>query len=842
MTDASDGKRDFFISYNRADQTWAEWVGWQLEAAGYKVFIQAWDFRPGHNFVLEMHQAAMCAERTLLVLSPNFLASPFTQPEWAAAFAEDPTGKKRQVLPVRIAECDPKGLLGPIVYIDLVGREESEAKDVLLRGVELKRAKPLVSPAFPGAGASVGRPTAAIAKPARFPGALPPIWNLPHLRNPHFTGRDELLETLHRTLIKGPTALTALSGMGGIGKTQVALEYAYRHHTEFDLVWWLRAEEPTTLLTDYAALAGELKLPEAEERELAAVAQVVRRTLEERARWLLVFDNAHDGNDLRDLLPRGGGGRVLITSRNPSWDRVTALEVPLLVRASSVTFLQKRTKQADESTAAALAAELGDLPLALEQAAAFIVRRPMPLADYLTAFRAQREELWKREKPPQDYPDTVRTTWTLAAARLKQEEPGAIALLNLGAFLAPEAIPRWLLAEHCDALPPPLSEAAANSLRWDDFIEVLRSYSLVAVDGGTLTFHRLVQAATRDSLPADDRRHWAEVAVRLVNAALPRPPEEHTNWPAVGTLLPHALAAASAAERLEADLETAAIVLNQIAVYHKARAAWAEAEPLYQRAIAIGEKTLGREHPNLAAFLNNLAELYRATGRYPEAEPLYQRAIAIGEKTLGPEHPNLAAGLNNLAELYRVTGRYAEAEPLYQRAIAIGEKTLGPEHPDLATWLNNLATLYQDTGRYAYAGAELLFKRVLAIRKKTRGPEHPDVATGLNNLAGLYQASGRFDAAEPLLKRALAIDEKALGPEHPDLAIDLNNLAGLYQATGRFDAAEPLFQRAIAILEKALPPEHPNLKQGRENYAHLLDQLGRPAEAAALRGQAEAAR
>jgi hypothetical protein len=206
--------------------------------------------------------------------------------------------------------------------------------------------------------------------------------------------------------------------MGGIGKTQLALEYTYRHHTEFDLVWWLRAEKPTrsaevdpvsgtptTLLADYAALAGELRLPEAEQRELAAVAQAVRRTLEERARWLLVFDNARNGDDLRDLLPRGGGGRVLITSRNPSWDRATPLEVPPLVRALSVAFLLKRTNQGDETTAATLAAELGDLPLALEQAAAFIVRRAMR-SRTISAPSARSEKSCGSEK---SHPRTIRT-------------------------------------------------------------------------------------------------------------------------------------------------------------------------------------------------------------------------------------------------------------------------------------------------------------------------------------------------------------------------------------------------------------------------------------------------
>jgi hypothetical protein len=181
--------KHFFVSYTGADQQWAEWIAWQLESAGYSVTIQAWDFRPGSNFVLEMQRAASEAERTIAVLSPNFLASRFTQPEWAAAFAQDPTGEKGTLLPVRIRECDVEGLLRGIVYIDLVGADEATAKRKLLAGIQRGRANPATAPAFP---ARVGGMT----PPLRFPGALPAIWNLPFLRNPNFTGRAELLQQL----------------------------------------------------------------------------------------------------------------------------------------------------------------------------------------------------------------------------------------------------------------------------------------------------------------------------------------------------------------------------------------------------------------------------------------------------------------------------------------------------------------------------------------------------------------------------------------------------------------------------------------------------------------------
>jgi TIR domain len=252
------GRKDFFISYTGVDRRWAEWIAWVLEEAGHTVVLQAWDFLPGSNFVLAMQQAAEQAERTIAVLSPDFLASRFTAPEWAAAFAKDPTGALGLLLPVRVRECEPKGLLPQINYIDLLGIDDKDAaRDRLLAGVKRERAKPAVEPAFPGSAAPLRRRE--ILQEPRFPGALPPVWNLPH-RNPHFTGRDELIEQLHRNLTAGTTtALTqtaAIHGLGGVGKTQLAVEYGYRFKDDYDVGWWLRAEDPALLAGDCIAHAS----------------------------------------------------------------------------------------------------------------------------------------------------------------------------------------------------------------------------------------------------------------------------------------------------------------------------------------------------------------------------------------------------------------------------------------------------------------------------------------------------------------------------------------------------------------------------------------------------------
>jgi CHAT domain-containing protein/Tfp pilus assembly protein PilF len=283
-----------------------------------------------------------------------------------------------------------------------------------------------------------------------------------------------------------------------------------------------------------------------------------------------------------------------------------------------------------------------------------------------------------------------------------------------------------------------------------------------------------------------------------------------------------------------------AVALNNLAELYRATGAYAKAGPLFQRALAITKRALGPEHPDTAAVLNNLATLYQATGAYVEAEQLYRRALAITEKARGPEHPDTATSLGNLAFLYSATGAYAKAGPLFERALAIAEKALGPEHPDTATALNNRAELYDATG--AYAKAEPLLERALAIREKALGSEHPDTARSVNNLAALYYITGAYARADPLYQRALAIREKALGPEHPDTATSLNNLAALYLATGAYAKAEPLFKRVLAITDKVLGPEHPDTARSHNNLATLYRATGAYAKAEPLYRRALAIR
>jgi len=295
-------------------------------------------------------------------------------------------------------------------------------------------------------------------------------------------------------------------------------------------------------------------------------------------------------------------------------------------------------------------------------------------------------------------------------------------------------------------------------------------------------------------------------------------------------------ALAMAEKTLDPDHPDVATSLNNLADLYKIQGKYAQAEPLHKRALAIWEKSLGPDHPNVAISLNNLGALYNSQGQYAQAEPLYKRALAIWEKALCPDHPNVAACLNNLAFLYCNQGQYAQAELFYKRALAIKEKTLGPDDPNVAISLNNLAELYFIQGQYTQA--EPLHKRALAIWEKSLGPDHPLVATGLNNLADLYYRQNQDVQAELLYKRALAITEKVLGPDHPDVGTTLGNLAALYYRQGQYAQAEPLLKRALEIKEKVLGPDHPRVAQSLNNLAALYHRQGRYAQAEPLLKQA----
>lgn len=671
---------------------------------------------------------------------------------------------------------------------------------------------------------------------------FPDIWNVPYNRNPNFTGREQLLKNIRASLTSNQRAAMPLviHGLGGVGKTQLALEYAYRHLQDYDLVWWVRAGDPVVLGADYAALAEPLNLPEKEAPEQEVTVVAVRRRLKQFQKWLLIFDNANDPKDLKDYLPNESGGHVIITSRNMAWRGMAqSLNVKVWNSPESVAFLLKRTGrdggagEGEEAAAGQLADELGGLPLALEQAGAYIEECGCSIAQYLELFRSRRQEVLKRGKPSQEYPDTVATTWELSFQKVKAASPAAADLLNLCAFLAPDDIPKGLLVEGAKHLPQSLAAAVRDPVAFNDALAVLRRYSLMEVSGEALAMHRLVQVVVRDRLDEEGKKQWVGAAVEMVNAAFPSDiPTDVETWPWCARLLPHALAASGHAENLWVALADTGKILNQAALYLQIRAEFIAAKKVFERALSIVEVAFGPNSPMVAVVSNNLGAVIQVMGDYERAKSQYARALSIDEVAYGLNHPAVARDLNNLGSVLRAQGNLAGARAHYKRALSIDEESYGSTHPDVASDVNNLGAVLEALGDLD--GAMAHYERALAIDKAAYGPDHPQVAIRVNNLGSVLMAQGDLEGAKWHYTRAMSIDEAAYGPNHPKVAKGMNNLGSVLRAQGDLAGAQAYIERALAIWEKAYGSNHPQVATAANNLGLVLKDQGNLEGAKAL--------
>lgn len=655
---------------------------------------------------------------------------------------------------------------------------------------------------------------------------VPRIVNVPITRNPFFTGRTQLLSLLYERLSTARTAMLtqpqALFGLGGIGKTQTAAEYAFRYGDEYTHVFWVLAATREALVADVVMLAELLDLPEKDEQDQQRILTAVKRWLATHEGWLLVLDNADDLLLAREFLPTNHKGYILYTTRAQAAGAIAAsVEVEKLnVQDGSLLLLRwaKRldidmpldhAKAEDRAAAERIVMEMDGLPLALVQAGAYIEETGCSLTDYLSHYATHRKDLLARRSPLFfDYPKTVATTWSLSFQQVEQESPAAADVLRLCAFLAADVIPEELLMRGAAELGDAPGATIADSFKLNEALEVLRRYSLIRRDSNahTLSIHRLVQTVLKESLDEETQRAWAERTVRVVNAAFPE--ANYGSGANYQYYLPHAQECAMLIAHYHLHFPEAARLLYEAGMFLYAHGFYPQSQALHQQALTIRELVFGSDHPATAESLNMLAMLARIYDNYEQAERYHRQALTIREKTLGLEHPVTAESLNNLGVLYRRQGKYDLAEPLLQQALSIREKTLRPEHLDILNSFINLANLYSEQRKYEQA--ELLLQQALAISTRALEPEHLFIAQNLNLLARLYYEQGDNERAEPLWMQSLAILEKSLGPEHSITAERLNDIAELYVAQGRYRQAQSYCQRAISICEKTLGPEHPD--------------------------------
>ena len=640
---------------------------------------------------------------------------------------------------------------------------------------------------------------ATVPAPPQTP-ATKPIHLPSHSLGQLFLGREAQLIQLHTHLgarpcgSHAPAVLAVLHGLGGMGKTRLALEYAWGHADTYGALLLVDADSPEALQRNLAALAGptRLNLPAQHETDEARQRAAVLQWLGTHPGWLLILDNADSeaaAAAVEALLPQLAGGHLIVTSRISQWSAgIPTLAVEKLPAKAAARFLLLRTegqRRPDPDAPAAattLAAELDHLALALEQAGAHIARQRLSFGQYLEKWRHQQQAVLKWHDPRlMHYPASVATTWQTSFAQL---QPPARALLERLAWLAPDPIPESLLET-------PIPDLAMDEGDPTEALAELEAYSLVtrAAERPEFSVHRLVQAVTRHDLQGDGVPKRLVEALRWMEAAFVGDPTDVRNWPVLDPLTPHARAVAGFSDEVGVT-EPTTYLFSELGVLLKSKAAYAEAEPLLRRALTIDTTVLGTDDPTTAIHLNNLALLLKETLRLAEAEPLMRQALAIDETNYGPNHPDTAPKLNNLAQLLMATGRLEDAEDMMLRALMISEK--------------------QDSA-------------------------HPHIAIELSNLAVLLHRTNRSLQAEQLMDRALAIDEAHYRSTHPMVAIRLNNLAVLLHETNRSSKAEPLLRRALAIVRQTLWAEHPTAQTVLENYLAVLESLGKsPAEIRAL--------
>jgi hypothetical protein len=546
-------------------------------------------------------------------------------------------------------------------------------------------------------------------------------------------GREDLLADLHTRLTggDGPGPRTvALCGFGGAGKTSVALAYAHRHLAEVGVAWQLAAEDPTVLADGFGQLAAQLGARDvADTRDPVASVHGVLAAFPHA--WLLIFDNAPDRASVEAFLPPAGPGRVLITSQSALWPRGQALEVPVLDTEVAAEFVVGRTGDTDRWAALQLAGELGGLPLALEQAAAYVQATGDSLTAYLASFVQWRPEMLSRGEVT-GYPQTVATTWTLAFEDLQHAAPRAAGLLRLLAFCAPEAIPLRLLLQPRpdlagrlgDQVAPVLAPLLHDRLAAGDAIAALRRYSLISPPAdGSVSVHRLVQAVTADQMPAELAWEWRQAAAALIETAIPADTTLPETWPVCAQLLPHAQAA----------LADDSAGMARIADYLGRSGSYAPARDLQQKVVEARERVLGPEHSQTLDARGPLAYWVGLAGDAAAARDLLAALLPVCERVLGPEHPHTLTTRASLAHWTGVAGDAAAARDQYAALLPVHERVLGREHPETLIARGNLALWAGEAGDPAAAQDQ--YAALLPVLERVSGPEHPETLIARANLA-----------------------------------------------------------------------------------------------------------
>jgi tetratricopeptide (TPR) repeat protein len=824
---------DVFISYSPQDAAWVhgELLAW-LENQGYRVCIDMRDFMPGAPLVEEQQRAIETSHRTLLVLTLPYLDSAWSAFEGLMLQALAPANQERRLIPL-IKEPCPLPLR--LSYLTQVNFTDLHSQSLAWSRLQM------------ALGPSLGQARIEALNPDSIPtpAALPQGSRMPLSRNPLFVGREADLRRLAQMLHAGGTAavgqleIAAATGLGGIGKTQLACEFVHRYGQYFaGGVFWLSFADPAAVSAEIAACGGGEGMSLSPDFGTLAFDEQVRRVLtawESRLPRLLIFDNCEDEALLDQWRPKHGGCRVLITSRRHHWDPSLGVQpVPLdvLPRTESIALLRtfRSDLPAEDTTLNAITEALGDLPLALHLAGSFLAkyRRAITPEQYLKRLRTPTilddRSLREAGLSPTKHVQHVARTFEQSYERLDPADSTdrmAITLLARAACFAPgEPLPRRLLLETLELL----EDDCDTVLIAEDALTRLIDLGLLEPDDDyALRLHRLLASFVRAVVIDPTAQTVVENAVLRVVEHLntrgdPRP---------VLAIQPHLRFIADAALPRQ-DLAAAGVV-TALGDHVRQIGAYAEAQRSYQQALTIRQQVLGLEHHDTATSFSKVGAMLWRQGAFAEAQRCFEQALAIQKQVLGEAHPDIAWSLHNLGLVLVEQRLYTQAWGYFEQALAIREQVLGREGLATAQCLHYLGLVLVEQGTYPQA--QRSFDQALAIREELLGNDHPETAQTLNDLGEVLRIQGNLTAAQQRHEQALAIQERILGLEHPDTAWSLYHLAEALRMQGDLAAARQRHEQALAIRERVLGREHPYTARSLNDLGLVLLAQGAFAEA-----------